>query len=262
MKKTLFSIAAILMIMASTTITASAQETVVDRGDTLWGIGQEYGVSVEDIKDINDLSSNLIHPGQTIQISGQEESNESNESTSSDELYTVNSGDTLWGIGQDYEVKVDSLKSWNDLSSDLIHPGQELVVEGTQAASTNVESSEEEEEAKEETKEETSKSNETSGDDVAKTLTMEATAYTAFCEGCSGTTYTGIDLRANPDRKVIAVDPDVIPLGSEVYVEGYGKAVAGDIGGAIKNDRIDVFIPNQDDALEFGRKDVEVTVYE
>ncbi|MGP4076165.1 3D domain-containing protein, partial [Halobacillus sp. K22] len=71
-----------------------------------------------------------------------------------------------------------------------------------------------------------------------------------------------IDLRANPDRKVIAVDPDVIPLGSEVYVEGYGKAVAGDIGGAIQNDRIDVFIPNQDDALDFGRKDVEVTVYE
>ncbi|ASF37859.1 peptidoglycan-binding protein [Halobacillus halophilus] len=256
MKKTLFSIAAILMIMASTTITASAQETVVDRGDTLWGIGQEYGVSVEDIKDINGLSSDLIHPGQTIQIS-EEESNESNESTSSDELYTVNSGDTLWGIGQDYSVKVDSLKSWNDLSSDLIHPGQELVVEGNQAASTSNEPEE-----KEEAKEETSESNETSSDDVAKTMTMEATAYTAFCEGCSGTTYTGIDLRANPDRKVIAVDPDVIPLGSEVYVEGYGKAVAGDIGGAIQNDRIDVFIPNQDDALEFGRKDVEVTVYE
>ena len=45
---------------------------------------------------------------------------------------------------------------------------------------------------------------------------------------------TGINLRANPNLKVIAVDPSVIPLGSKVWVEGYGYAVAGDTGGAIK----------------------------
>ena len=63
---------------------------------------------------------------------------------------------------------------------------------------------------------------------------MTATAYTAHCNGCSGITATGINLRANPNLKVIAVDPSVIPLGSKVWVEGYGYAVAGDTGGAIK----------------------------
>ena len=63
---------------------------------------------------------------------------------------------------------------------------------------------------------------------------MTATAYTAYCNGCSGITTTGINLRANPNLKVIAVDPSVIPLGSKVWVEGYGYAVAGDTGGAIK----------------------------
>lgn len=94
-------------------------------------------------------------------------------------------------------------------------------------------------------------------------LTVESTAYTAYCEGCSGTTFTGQDLRANPHMKVIAVDPDVIPLGSKVWVEGYGDALAGDIGGAIKSKLIDVFIPEKEDALKWGRRhDVKVRVYE
>jgi 3D (Asp-Asp-Asp) domain-containing protein len=93
-----------------------------------------------------------------------------------------------------------------------------------------------------------------------RTITVQATAYTAYCEGCSGITYTGQNLRENPNLKVIAVDPNVIPLGSVVYVEGYGNAIAGDIGGAIKGNRIDVFIPNYADAISFGRKTLNVTI--
>lgn len=89
---------------------------------------------------------------------------------------------------------------------------------------------------------------------VERTIQVEATAYTAHCEGCIGITKTGINLLENPDKKVIAVDPNVIPLGTEVYVEGYGRAVAGDIGSAIQGNRIDVFIPSQSDALDFGRR--------
>ncbi|MCA0986523.1 peptidoglycan-binding protein [Guptibacillus algicola] len=101
-----------------------------------------------------------------------------------------------------------------------------------------------------------SKSSEQSGQEFK----VEATAYTAYCEGCSGVTATGIDLRANPNQKVIAVDPDVIPLGSKVHVEGYGTAIAGDTGGAIQGNRIDLFMPERQDALDFGRKTVTVTV--
>ncbi|WP_455675546.1 3D domain-containing protein [Pradoshia sp.] len=91
-------------------------------------------------------------------------------------------------------------------------------------------------------------------------ITVTATAYTADCEGGSGVTYTGVDLKANPDAKVIAVDPSVIPLGTEVYVEGYGHAVAADIGGAIEGNKIDVFIPSEDEADSWGVQTVDVTI--
>ncbi|MGP4071517.1 3D domain-containing protein [Piscibacillus sp. B03] len=93
-----------------------------------------------------------------------------------------------------------------------------------------------------------------------KQMYVKATAYTAYCEGCSGTTYTGIDLRANPDMKVIAVDPNVIPLGSRVWVEGYGTAIAGDIGGAIKGNRIDIFMASEADANRFGVQQVRIRI--
>jgi 3D (Asp-Asp-Asp) domain-containing protein len=60
--------------------------------------------------------------------------------------------------------------------------------------------------------------------------------------------------------KVIAVDPSVIPLGSKVYVEGYGVAVAGDTGSAIQGNRIDLFMANREDALNYGRQTVQVTI--
>ena len=93
-----------------------------------------------------------------------------------------------------------------------------------------------------------------------KTVTVTSTAYTADCTGCSGITRMGINLKKYPDGKVIAVDPNVIPLGSTVQVEGYGKATAVDTGGAIKGNRIDVFIEKESDALEWGRKQVTVKV--
>lgn len=91
-------------------------------------------------------------------------------------------------------------------------------------------------------------------------ITMSATAYTASCNGCSGVTATGINLKSNPNAKVVAVDPSVIPLGSKVWVEGYGYAVAGDTGGAIKGNRIDLFVSSKDQAYRFGRKNVKVRI--
>lgn len=92
------------------------------------------------------------------------------------------------------------------------------------------------------------------------TITVTSTAYTANCAGCTGRTATGQDLKANPNQKVIAVDPNVIPLGSKVYVPGYGVAIAGDTGGAIKGNRIDVFIPGQAQANSWGVKTLNVTI--
>jgi len=89
---------------------------------------------------------------------------------------------------------------------------------------------------------------------------VNATAYTASCNGCSGNTATGLNLRANPNAKVIAVDPRVIPLGTKVYVEGYGYAVAADTGGAIKGYKVDLFFSSKADAFRWGVRKVKLTV--
>lgn len=101
-----------------------------------------------------------------------------------------------------------------------------------------------------------SRSNESSG----KVMTVSSTAYTASCSGCSGHTATGVNLKNNPNAKVIAVDPNVIPLGSKVHVEGYGYAIAADTGSAIKGNKIDVFFPEKSSAYRWGNKTVKIKV--
>nr|WP_308315124.1 ubiquitin-like domain-containing protein [Bacillus sp. M6-12] len=93
-----------------------------------------------------------------------------------------------------------------------------------------------------------------------KEFYVSSTAYTASCNGCSGVTATGLNLRSNPGAKVIAVDPSVIPLGSKVYVEGYGYAIAADTGGAIRGHKIDVFFPSKSTAYRWGSKKVKIKV--
>ncbi len=92
----------------------------------------------------------------------------------------------------------------------------------------------------------------------SKVLQMEATGYSYTQAGLSNFTATGIDLREN--SRVIAVDPSVIPLGSVVEVSGYGYAIAGDTGGAIKGNRIDLHFNTVDECAQWGRRSVSVTV--
>ncbi|MGM9950339.1 MAG: 3D domain-containing protein [Lysinibacillus sp.] len=179
------------------------------------------------------------------------------------EMYTVEEGDNLYRIALAHNVSLASLVNWNDLGDYLIYPGDELKVSGEEGEVADVKNefvaaptipvSQPIVQAKEKAEAPASK-------EVVKEMTVTATAYTAYCEGCSGTTAYGIDLRANPDRKVIAVDPRVIPLGTKVWVEGYGEAIAGDTGGAIKGNKIDVFIPSHENALAWGVKTVKLRV--
>lgn len=92
-----------------------------------------------------------------------------------------------------------------------------------------------------------------------KEMEMSATGYTAGPESNpngTGLTYTGI----RAVRGVVAVDPNVIPLGTRVYVEGYGQALAADIGGAIKGYKIDLCFDTVAEALEWGRRPVKVYI--
>ncbi|WP_339180540.1 LysM peptidoglycan-binding domain-containing protein [Oceanobacillus sp. FSL W7-1293] len=291
---------------AATTVSADANEHKVESGESLWKIAAQYDTSVQNLLDINDLKSEVIHPKDVIKVS---ESDEDGEET----VYTVEKGDTLSAIAKEFNVSVNDIKEWNNLSSDIIVIGNELSINGTaEAPAVEEEAAEEpaeepaveeeaaeepaeepaveeeaaeepaeepavEEEAAEEPAEEAtveqtsneeaaaSESEEQSSDNGSpqgETISVEATAYTADCNGCSGVTATGVDLNQDPNAKVIAVDPSVIPLGSEVYVEGYGYATAADTGGAINGNKIDLHVPSQDEAVNFGRQQVNVTIVE
>lgn len=177
------------------------------------------------------------------------------------QAYTIQPGDTLSGISQIRNVAISRIVELNPSINNinLIFIGQKINL----GLDDTVEQKEESEIPLEEKKEQV-KNTDTTVESVKQNyqeLVVEATAYTAYCKGCSGITKTGINLRSNPKLKVIAVDPKVIPLGSKVWVEGYGEAIAGDTGGAIKGNKIDVFIPSKTDAYTWGRKQVKIKVY-
>lgn len=89
-----------------------------------------------------------------------------------------------------------------------------------------------------------------------KTFTMEATAYS----GHNTTAMGPRPVREPNGISTVAVDSSVIPLGSKVYVEGYGVAIASDTGGAIKGNKIDLFMNSESECLQFGRRPVTVTI--
>ena len=89
-------------------------------------------------------------------------------------------------------------------------------------------------------------------------LVMEATAYLPSDGGGSGITATGLVAR----HGIVAVDPNVIPLGSRVFIPGYGEAIAADTGGAIRGNKIDLCMESYNEAIQFGRRNVEVFVLE
>ena len=89
----------------------------VKSGDSLWSISRKFGVSVNELKKVNNLSSNLLSIGQNLIIPGKKADISSNE-------YVVKKGDTLYGIANKYNVSVDNLKSYNNLSTDSLSIGQ------------------------------------------------------------------------------------------------------------------------------------------
>lgn len=88
------------------------------------------------------------------------------------------------------------------------------------------------------------------------TYTMEATAYTG-----DTTTATGVTPVRNPNGlSTIAVDPSIIPLGSKVYIPGYGEAIAADTGGAIKGHIVDLFLNSENECINWGRQNVTLYI--
>lgn len=94
-----------------------------------------------------------------------------------------------------------------------------------------------------------------------RVMTMVSTGYCP-CAKCSWPYADNLCYMGYPaGRGIVAVDPKVIPMGTRVYVEGYGAGLAADQGGAIKGNRIDLCFNSHQEALNWGIKTVKVTVY-
>lgn len=91
---------------------------------------------------------------------------------------------------------------------------------------------------------------------ASRSILMNASAYSAYDDGNGQYTSRGSFLR----RGLVAVDPNVIPLGTRLYVSGYGYAIADDVGGAIKGNKIDLAYDSHGEAIQFGRRNVTVYI--
>ncbi|WP_072890642.1 3D domain-containing protein [Ornithinibacillus halophilus] len=174
--------------------------------------------------------------------------------------YLVQKGETLQEIGEKHDVSEKDIKKWNNLKAELLEEGQKLKLLNSKKKNLEIKTLD-----APKTEVKSTKTINKSEQDVKKSnekIMVKATAYTAKCDGCSGITYTGVDLNTNPNAKVIAIDPTVIPLGTKVHVEGYGYAIAADIGSAIKGKRIDIHVPTKKEAFQWGVREVEVTIIE
>ncbi len=122
---------------------------IVQAGDCLSLIAERFGMSIETLKQLNQLSSNLIHVGQNLQVSANITSGESvsivstavsgettaaSGETTGETFYVVQAGDSLGAIAQKYSMSVSQLMSINGMGSDIIYPGQKLVLAANMTA--------------------------------------------------------------------------------------------------------------------------------
>jgi len=89
-----------------------------------------------------------------------------------------------------------------------------------------------------------------------KVWVMEATGYSPQDPGVNDITSTGRVLR----RGIVAVDPYIIPMGTRLYIMGYGEGIAADVGSAIKGNHIDLAFMKRREALQWGRRRVHVYI--
>lgn len=182
--------------------------------------------------------------------------------------YTVESGDTLINIATAFEVDVSELIKWNEhVTNDSPLQIDEVIQIETNLTTETIKpekliwETETNEEALPVSNQQDTVIEETSAassDASTEKMTVVATAYSRNQPSLTNITASGIDLSQNP--QVIAVDPTVIPLGTKVYVEGYGEAIAGDTGSAIIGNRVDLHMDSIDESFKWGIQEVELTI--
>ncbi|MCR8636018.1 3D domain-containing protein [Paenibacillus radicis (ex Xue et al. 2023)] len=160
--------------------------------------------------------------------------------------YQVNAGDTLYKIAKDFNVSLSSLLALNDIADPKrLTIGQQLQIPDSEAAIPLPDGQRK---------------------TIKRVLSSTLTAYTAGIESTGktashpqyGITYSGSKAE---EGRTIAVDPSIIPIGTTVYIDGVGIRKAEDTGSAVRGSRIDVFMDDVGQALNFGvKRNVKVYV--
>lgn len=139
MKKYAAIILSLMIIMGASASVAGAQPLTytVQSGDSLWKIANQYGLSVDKLKSINNLKNDNLQIGQVLKLSNASSPQAAPVSTLGGSTYVIQSGDCLGSIAIKYGMSVDELKALNGLQTDLIQAGKTLLVKNTAVASSS-----------------------------------------------------------------------------------------------------------------------------
>ena len=117
---------------------AGSDYYVVKKGDTLWSIARAYGLTVEKLKSLNNLTSNNLTIGDSLIVKDSSGNSDSSSSVDNNKYYIVKKGDSLYSIARSNNMTVDKLKSLNNLTSNILSIGQKLIISSGSKVSNNV----------------------------------------------------------------------------------------------------------------------------
>ena len=218
------------------------QEYTIKWGDTLSVISEATGASLDTLVQVNEIQdANLIYPGTVLRFSADQKE------------VTVDNGTEQ----HSYRVQNNNEVKEVETTEATTQAAETETTQTTQAAQATP-ATETTQAAQATQATETTQAAAASSNQGGYYLTVEATAYSYNEAGLSNYTADGTNLVSEPN--VIAVDPSVIPLGSLVEVPGYGIAIAGDTGGAIKGNIIDLHFTTVDQANQWGRRNVTIRI--
>ena len=107
---------------------AGSDYYVVKKGDTLWSIARAYGLTVERLKSLNNLTSNNLTIGDSLIVKDSNGNSDNSSSVDNNKYYIVKKGDSLYSIARSNNMTVDKLKSLNNLTSNILSIGQKLII--------------------------------------------------------------------------------------------------------------------------------------
>ena len=116
---------------ANTTTTSSKGTYTVVSGDSVWSIANKNNISMDQLRSINNIQNDFVYPGQQLSITGASTTSTSSSTTSttaSAGTYTVASGDSVWGIANQFGISTDQFIQWNNIQNNFIYPGQSVRV--------------------------------------------------------------------------------------------------------------------------------------